>query len=192
MGGPGPLKTMVCHRRACRNNYIQACPRRAQNEYKVVPQMEPKSINNCFGSFLENSGTTCPKSDKHQRTRVSKGSSEINKKGVLKTPSHSYGSPWVPMGSQGPLLMDFGEISESLLLDSGGYFLYILGVFYYHSLRRFPVPLVSTGSGKLWLCQRAAGVLHEAPAGVLGGRSPRRGGKVHLRPRPPFHSESFW
>jgi hypothetical protein len=39
-------------------------------------------------------------------------STKINKKGVLKTPSHSYGSPWVPMGSQGQLLMDLGFIFD--------------------------------------------------------------------------------
>ena len=158
IGALGPSKNSVFHWRVCKYHYVHLSPKGSQNVTKILPKMEPESIKYGFRSILKTSGKNNQRQcRKLEEMGVQRKPNSVPKS-VKKGPQNTLSLLWVPLGAQGVpgitfwwIFLHLLLILERFLVDVGGDRLYILGIFsimHYHSLRHFPVPLVTTGSGK--------------------------------------------
>ena len=151
---PGTFKNNVFHWRLCKYHYVHLSPKGSQNVTNIYLKIEPKSIKHCFRSIMETSRKNIPKLCQTIEEMGVQREPKSELKSLEKGIQNMFFFLWVPLGAQGAqgsllngFWLHFWRILERFLVDVGSYRLYILGIFStmrYRSLRRFPVPLVTT------------------------------------------------
>ena len=152
IGGPGPSKTTVCHWRVCTYHYVYRPSKSHQNGTNMFPNITQQSIQYDLGSILENIRKHCPTQCRKVDLKEAHKWSKIIKKGSSEHALSLMGALGRPRAPRDHFVMDFGSIFLGFWVDYWWMWEAIVciswvsfSIMRYHSLRRFPVPLVSTG-----------------------------------------------